>query len=187
VDPNVLCEIALQEIEERDLTETCDGGDSDEEGLEIDFHNKAVRPRVKLGVTNDDLDTEHSDVEYIDNSIGEAWWHMRAPGAPIPGLPDGWMPPKEPDNWGGYVSKIGSGAPLVDEIDNPGGWNLYLFTPKYEKGIYISQQTPVGAIAVPEDADSERVVGNWKFYYNGWWPSEFDRNTYVRGSAKMKI
>ena len=72
----------------------------------------------------------------------------------------------------------------MDEIDNPGGWNLYSFTPKYEKGKYISHQTPAGAIVAPENADSERVVGNWKFHYNGWWPSKFDRNTYVRGSAK---
>ena len=184
VDLNVLREIALQEIEERVLTETGDGGDSDEEGLEIDFHNEAVRPRVKLGVPNDDWDTENLDVEYIDDSIGEAWWHMRALGAQIPGLPDSWMPPKELDNWGGYVPKIGSGAPLVDEINNPGGWNLYSLTPKYEKGKYISHQTLAGAIVVPANSDGERVVGNWKFHYNGWWPSEFNRNTYMGESAK---
>jgi hypothetical protein len=30
----------------------------------------------------------------------------------------------------------------------------------------------------------ERTVGDWTFHYNGWWPSDFDRETYVRGSAK---
>ena len=65
-------DIALREIEERDLTETGDGGNSDEEGLEIDFHNNAVSPSVKLGVPNNDWDTESLDVEYIDDSIGEA-------------------------------------------------------------------------------------------------------------------
>jgi hypothetical protein len=79
--------------------------DSDEEGLEIDFHSKAVRPRVKLGVPNEELDTDNLDVEWIDDLIGEAWWHMRAPGTPIPGSPDSWWPPKEPKNWGGYVKK----------------------------------------------------------------------------------
>jgi hypothetical protein len=63
VDPNNLLEIALREIEERDLTETDDGGDSDEEGLEIDFHSKAVRPHVKLGVPNEESDTDNLDVE----------------------------------------------------------------------------------------------------------------------------
>ena len=107
MDPNILCDIALREIEERDLTETGDGGNSDEEGLEIDFHSKAVRPHVKLGVPNEESDTDNLDVEWIDDSIGEAWWHMRAPGTLISGLPDGWWPPKEPDNWGRYVPKTG--------------------------------------------------------------------------------
>jgi hypothetical protein len=184
VDPNVLREIALRDIEERDQTETGDGGDSDEEGLEIDFHSKTVRPRVKLRVPNEESDTDNFDVEWIDDSIGEACWHMRALGAQIPGSLDGWMPPKELDSWGGYVPMIGSGAPLLDEIDNPGGWNLYSFTPKYENGKYISHQTQEGEIVVPKDSDAERVVGNWKFHYNRWWPSKFDRKTYVRGSAK---
>ena len=96
----------------------------------------------------------------------------------------GWLDAiKEPD-WGGYVPKINTGAPLLDKIDNPGSWNLYSFTPKYEKGKYMSHQTQAEAIVVPENADGERVVGNWKFHYSGWWPSEFDRKTYVRGSAK---
>ena len=98
VNPNVLRDIAFREIEERVLTETGNGGNSDEEGLETDLHNNAVRPRVKLGVPNFDLDTENLDVEYIEGLIGEPWWHMRAPGAAIPGLSDGWMPPKAPDN-----------------------------------------------------------------------------------------
>ncbi len=56
-------EIALREIEERDFTETGDVGDSDEESLEIDFHNMAVRTCVKLGVPNEESDTENLEVE----------------------------------------------------------------------------------------------------------------------------
>ena len=48
----------------------------------------------------------------------------------------------------------------------------------------MSHQTLTGAIVVPENADGKRVVGNWKFHYNGWWASEFERKTYMRGSAK---
>ena len=168
VDPNVLRDIALREIEEKDHTETGDRCNSGEEGLEIDLHNSAVRPHVKLGVPNNELenstkdgtDTEDLDVEYIDNSIGEAWGHMRAPGTAMPGLQDEWMLPKEHDNWGGYVPWINSGAPVKDNIDNPGGWNLYSFTPKYEKGKYINHQTPTGAIVVPENSEGKRCDGN---------------------------
>ena len=67
---------------------------------------------------------------------------MRAPGAANSESPDGWMPPKEPDNWGGFVPQINSGTLLEDDIDNPGGWNFYSFTHKYEKGKYINHQTP---------------------------------------------
>ena len=143
VDHNVLHEKILREIEERDITQTGDGGDSDDEGLEIDFHNNAnaVRQRIKLGVPNDDLDnpskgetdTDNLDIENIDNSVGEPWWHMRAPGAAIPGLPKGWSPQREPDNWRGYVPKINSGAPLEDNINNPGQWNLYSSHPNMRR------------------------------------------------------
>ena len=72
VNPNVLRDIAFREIEERVLTETGDGGNSDEEGVEIDLHDNATRPRVKLGVSNNDSDTENLNIEYIDDLIGEA-------------------------------------------------------------------------------------------------------------------
>ncbi len=39
VDPNVLLGKKLRKIEERDMKETGDGGDSDKEALEIDFYN----------------------------------------------------------------------------------------------------------------------------------------------------
>ncbi len=57
VDPNVLREIALRDNEERDLTETGDRGNSEEECLVIDFHSKAVRLHVKLEVLNEESDT----------------------------------------------------------------------------------------------------------------------------------
>jgi len=71
-----------------------DGGDSDEEGFEMDYHNDAVRKCVTLYTTKTDA-TDNSvsdddlDIEYIDDSVGEAWWHMRRPGSKNPGAPDG--------------------------------------------------------------------------------------------------
>ena len=57
------------------FTETGDGGDSNEEGLEIDFHNEAVRTRAKLGVPNEESDTENLDVcIHQDDDTKHNWW-----------------------------------------------------------------------------------------------------------------
>jgi len=52
---------------------------------------------------------------------------------------------------------------------------------------YVHHKTPAGAIVVPKQPPAgERKVGDWTFHYNGWWPSDFDRDTYVRASAKRE-
>ena len=79
VDPNVLLGKKLRKIEERDMKETGDGGERDEEALEIDFYNNAVRKGVELGVPKNDLDnssmgetdTDNLDIKYIYHSVGE--------------------------------------------------------------------------------------------------------------------
>ena len=140
-DVNAKVNSKLLAIEAMDLMEIGDGGDSDEEGFELDFHNDAVRPRVTLcaaksdGVSEGAVSDDDLDIEYIDNSVGEAWWHMRVPGAKIPGVPDGWSPPGVPENWCGYKPRTSSGAPSEEDIDNPGSWNLYSYTPVYDKKI----------------------------------------------------
>jgi len=163
-----------------------DGGDSDEEGFELDYHNDAVRKRVTLCKTSTDdaidntpVSDDDLDIEYIDDSVGEAWWHMRQAGTKILGAPDGWSPPGIPENWSGYKPRNNSGAPTEEDIDNPGNWNLYSYTPVYDKKNYVHHKTPAGAIVLPKHPpDGERKVGDWTFHYNGWWPSEFDRETY---------
>ncbi len=130
VDVNTKVNRMLRAIEAMDLMENGDGGDSDEEGFELDFHNDAVRPVLKLYAANSDTVSDNDlDIEFIDNSVGEPWWHMRPPGAKIPGTPDGWSPPGVPENWCGYKPKKNSGAPSKEDIDNPGSWNLYSYTP----------------------------------------------------------
>ena len=34
--------------------------------------------------------------------------------------------------------------------------------------------------------DGTRTVDGWQFHYNGWEPDEFDKSTYVRGSATQQ-
>jgi hypothetical protein len=129
-DDNAEVNRKLWTIEALDLMEHGDGGDSDEEGFEFDYHNDAVRKRVtlcdtKTDATDNTVSDDDLDIEYIDDSVGEAWWHMRRPGANIPGAPDGWSPPGIPKKWSGYKPRNNSGAPTEEDIDNPGNWNLY--------------------------------------------------------------
>jgi hypothetical protein len=52
---------------------------------------------------------------------------------------------------------------------------------------YVHHKTPAGAIVVPKQSPAgDRKVGDLTFHYNGWWPSDFDRETNVRGSAKRE-
>jgi hypothetical protein len=83
-DANAEVNRKLRTIEALDLMEHGDGGDSDEEGFELDYHNEAVRKRVTLCNTRTDATDSNTtvsdddlDIEYIDDSVGEAWWHMR--------------------------------------------------------------------------------------------------------------
>jgi hypothetical protein len=49
----------------------------------------------------------------------------------------------------------------------------------------VHHKTPAGAIVLPKHPpDGERKVGDRTFHYNEWWPSAFDRETCMRGSAK---
>jgi len=88
---------------------------------------------TKTDATDNTVSDDDLDIEYIDDSVGEAWWHMRQPGAKIPGAPDGWSPPGIPEKWSGYKPRNNSGAPTEEDIDNPGNWNLYSYTPVYDK------------------------------------------------------
>ena len=124
-DENAEVNRKIRTIGDLDLMEKGDGGDSDEEGFELDYHNDAVRKRVTLCNTstgdatdkNTPVSDDDLDIEYIDDSVGEAWWYMRQPGANIPGAPDGWSPPGISGNWSGYKPRNNSGAPTEEDIE----------------------------------------------------------------------
>ena len=138
-----------------------DGGDSDEEGMEINFHNDAVDP---------------SEIE-DDNGLDEDDFG-------IPGAPSGWQPPPPPPTHKGYQPKPNSDAPATFEmVDNPGKWNDFMFREKYKNGKYDGHYTPCGAKVLPADEHGKRSLNGWDFYYDGWSGDDFTNETYVRGSA----
>jgi hypothetical protein len=150
-----------------------DGGDSDEEGDEAMLH------------TAPDEVEDESDDDGIedDGECGGYTTTLAADGQTailLKGSPPGWLPPQPPENFA-YVPK--HGAPAEDEIDNPGGWSLYSFVPRYVKDKYIGHYTPTGAQVAPPNSDGSRVVDGWQFYYNGWKHNAFDAKTYTRRGA----
>jgi hypothetical protein len=48
----------------------------------------------------------------------------------------------------------------------------------------IMKHLPEQFVVPKQPPAGERKVGDWTFHHNGWWSSDFDRETYVMGSAK---
>ena len=165
-----------------DNAERGDGGDSDDEGEEVDIHFSSMRESESYERNeleqNVDPDEEGEEMTTTQPSI---------PTSSIPGSPPGWFPFGIPDNHTPYVPKAGTTAPATfAEVDNPGGWDDFTFQPRYTdsgRGEYKGHYTPTGARVVPEDGEGNRKAGGFTFYYNGWQADEFDKETFVRGSA----
>ncbi len=139
---------------------------------------------VKRGQVDDHFDAMMS---VLDNNIAlDEWGEISAPS--IPGAPDGWIPPGPPITFLGYVPKLDAPAHFSD-VDNPGRWSQFVFQPKYgqmnNRGpkVYVGHQTPAGAKVVPPNNYGIREVNGWKFHYQGWEPDNFNKSTYVRGTA----
>ena len=146
------------------------GGDSDNEGEELQYHTHAAEESGEDdGMDDDDNDEECSG--------------KKATPTVLKGSPPGWFPPNPPADFR-YEPKYD--APTTEEeIDNPGKWPLYSFIPWYNqsKKEYIGHFTPTGAQVVPADDDGFRVKDGWEFHYNGWTTDDFDDSTYVRSGA----
>jgi hypothetical protein len=124
-----------------DRAEEGDGGNSNVEGGEVNLHYGAMMS------VNHRL---HEHVRLLANDLNiDKWGEVSAP--PIPGAPDGWIPPGAPINSLGYIPKLDAPAHFA-EVDNPGCWNDFVFQPKYavEKGQkgekktmrYVGHMTP---------------------------------------------
>lgn len=150
-----------------------EGEDSDEEGEEVNDHFDPLADASTLEAMEarrDELDADDLGEEFSSSAI--------------PGSPAGWNPPGPPENYMGYQPKFDA-PPTFGTIDNPGNWSEFTFQPTYKNSKYAGHESPAGAKVVPKDAQGDRVVNGWKFFYDGWQPSEFDKETYVRGDAKM--
>jgi len=183
-----------------DLAETGNMSDSDEEGEQIDEHNNYLEEvreeRAQYSRDTPWLDDDYGGEEFVhtttkdddmsiddwDNaSIVDTHWLPRG-GKPIDGAPKGWTPPAPPDDFRYIAPKK---TPTIENIDNPGRWNLWSFAPRFnKKKEYTGHYTPGGAQVVPVGQDGRRCINEWEFHYQGWTPDSFDAKTYVRTDAK---
>ena len=160
----------MDDHSEDDNTNNSDDGnddaDSADDGLEAEIHDN--------GVGFEEEDAQIDDLYGVDF----------VKTLTIPGAPPGWTPPGPPE---GFVYVPVGGAPTEDEIDNPGDWNLFSFAPRYNNNTknkkYVGHFSPCGAKVVPANSVGVRQIDNWKFYYQGWTPDDFDKGTYVRDDA----
>ena len=169
-----------------------DYSDSDAEGEEMCEHNNYLNEVIEEQIEHrHDMshvyrnDEEEFQLEDDDEDSMPALGLPRG-GKPIDGAPLGWCPPfGAPKDWE-YTATYD--APAIDEIDNPGQWNLWSFAPKFNKKKYIGHYTPAGATVVPENAQGKRIVNGWEFHYDGWSHDIFDQTTYARtGATKADI
>ena len=138
--------------------------------------------RILLMSTNNHDD----DNEMIDDDVGEPTATIADSDCSLIGAPDNWTPPCPPPTFNGYQPK--HDAPAEEDIDNPGGWSMYTFTPNYNsKNQYTFHSSPTGARVVPKsEADgSRRCVNGWEFHYQNWKADEVVNNTYARVGAQF--
>ena len=171
---NVSCEELCEEIDKLTLEDINGGndGDSDVEGEEVEVYDfvsnseaismysvdsndeGSIKAKLKVMRTGGTVEIGELD---INDSIGNsALYNVK-----IPQPDEGWSP---------SALKEGRGEPAFDLIDNPRGWQRYIFHPKISKELdkaYIGHYLPTSATPCPIEQNGERVCGDWDFFYNG--------------------
>ena len=104
------------------------GGDSDEEGEEYEIHDEAItKTLLNRHCQEDDfLACENISARDIAFVVGKKEVMDVIPEAilsTVSKIPSDWVPPPKKDPL----------EPDFKDVDNPGGWNSFIFRPIYEK------------------------------------------------------
>ena len=150
-----------------EMEESGDGGDSDVEGDLAEELDDAVQEAVsdKRSHIEDQEVVEFSDRNIVKLSSSKSKkWNSELEKY-IPSIPDNW----KPDD-----IRSEQGEPEFDQVDNPGNWNDFIFSPEFElgrsrAGTYKGHFLPIGATPVPISSnDGTRSINDWQIFYNGW-------------------
>ena len=168
-----------------------DGGDSDEEGEEMEILNESL---LSSCYDHQDSDDCRSFSVFDANNHG----YLVAKGD-IDSLDERSIAqytniPKKPSDWICPPKKGGSEEPeMFENVDNPGNWCDYVYRPLYKKEgsgnnasfKYIRHELPTGCSVVPvtNGEHRKREINGWTFHYNGW--SSSRKNT-AGGRSKFR-
>ena len=139
--------------------------DSDEMQLLNELASEAERDRLKVLIKQEDdtddvvLDGEENHLRFDLVDLDDE--------TKLPTIPEGWKP-KPP--------KSELNEPRFEDVDNPGSWPEYTFSPKFvtsgkgkkKKTEYAYHALPTGCTVVPKNDDGLRVIKGWEFHYTEW-------------------
>ena len=158
-----------------ELLDSCaaDGGNSDEEGEEIEIvHEGMMRSKLERMDHEDDFHVKEVTSGNIGFILSKKEGEFNDGDEEETDLFN--SIPKPPDNWERpppRVARAGGAAveePSFENVDNPGNWNDYIFRPVYEGGKYVRHELLTGCTPVPLDENGKRTAGGWEFFYDGW-------------------
>jgi hypothetical protein len=172
----------LESIELNDAYDG-DGSDSDGSGEEMDIHETALAETELDRQANASSSSFHlepivnGDIAYLiaktEVSSSTLYPDTAELLSKVHQPPGDWIiPPKK--------SKMDAQPPEPDfaDVDNPGGWNSFVFRPIYAKSgtvrngnsvhKYVRHELPTGCSPVPLNSDGKRINGEYEFFYQGW-------------------
>ena len=173
---------ALEEAEGQDA----DGGESDEEGEELELHEEAFALAEVDRIHHQEIETHVEQIckgniafvlkkgEIESNEDNEDLL------AKVHKAPDGYAAAEKKD----------PNEPDFQNLDNPGGWSDFVFRPVYKKTgrgatanyQYVQHELPTGCTPLPKDAEGKRTSAGWELHYDGW---NTDRASLPRDGATV--
>ena len=168
-----------------------EGGDSDVDGEDFEVHHNGVvqeDEREDDAVEVDNLDMRGKFKSYVDltetggmDVVGQISLSGDEDSAKV-------KLPKVPEDWSAPAVQRDRGEPSFECVDNPGGWDSYVFKPVFggrsKTTKYKHHALPTGAIPVPKDDNGVRSENGWEFHYKGW---KNENSPYRRGATPTNM
>ena len=160
-------DVIPKSIEEDRMNDIGDGGDSDVEGDEYEIHKRGVSEicseREDDAIEVDELDARGEFKDIVDltgtggmNVIGKISVASEE-DRELQGKYKDVKIYRAPDDWTNPPAKPERGEPNFDDVDNPGAWPPFIFSPTFasrgKTSKYKHHALPTGCVPVPVNED----------------------------------